>query len=74
MVHLRYELVVNEGVNPKKGDFSAVAKLYFVRENWKEAQKISFEARQERGEKYIFSLFDCLHCAYTARGRKRGDL
>ncbi len=31
----------------------------------------SGRSRKQRGNKYIFSLFDCLHCAYTERGRKR---
>jgi hypothetical protein len=30
----------------------------------------SFEAQQEGGQKKIFSLFDCLHCAYTETGWK----
>jgi hypothetical protein len=30
----------------------------------------SFEAQQERGQKNIFSLFYCLHCAYPETGWK----
>ena len=31
-----------------------------------------FEAQQEGGQKYIFSLFYCRHCAYTETGWKGG--
>ena len=37
-------------------------------------REFGFEARQERRKKNIFSLSDCLHCAYTEKGLKRGDL